>query len=94
MTCTQTPGLLLPSVPLGLHRLDAGMQVAGVDRGLDEHVLGRGQLLAQLAVFNSQGRQDRGHVVAQHLYHHFRDGPGRTGMVTASTRIPAQQPSA
>ena len=48
-------GFLPPCIALGLHRLDASVQVAGVDGGLHQHVLSGGELLAQLGVLGREG---------------------------------------
>src|SRR5690242_16393810 len=42
---SQPLGLGPPRVALDLHRLDAGVQVPSIDRGLDQQVLRSGQLL-------------------------------------------------
>ena len=52
-----TLSLLPPRIPLVLYRLDAGMQVAGVDSGFQQHVLGGGELLAQFGVLGRKGEE-------------------------------------
>ena len=57
--------LIPPRIAFVLHRLNAGMQVAGVDGGLHQHVLGGGELLAQFGVLGRQGDEKGSQVVAR-----------------------------
>ena len=54
-------GFFAPHITLGLHCLNAGVQVPSVDSGLHKQVLGGGELLTQFGVLvresEEQGRQ-------------------------------------
>ena len=65
----QSLRLLFPGVALILDGCDAGMELTGIDGGLQEQVLGGRELLTQLVVLRGQGEEQRRQFVAHGTGH-------------------------